>query len=291
MKEYNELAQHVLENGISSENRTGTDRLSVFNYNYTVDISEKFPLLTTKKVNFNAVVHELLWLLSGDDHIRNLKEHTKIWNEWADENDNLETAYGRYWRHYPVSNIGMLDHEAKSYKYTSVRKGNLVLDQIAYVIDSLKELKMNPSHPSRNRLIVSAWHPFNACESKLPPCHYTFCFNIFDGRLNCHLTQRSGDIALGIPFNIASYSLLTMIIARLTGYEVGSFGHTIIDAHIYQDHIEGLKKQLTRSCKELPTVTISDDISESSSIDDVLYEHIQLHDYDPHTAIKFKVSV
>ncbi len=203
MQEYLDLVRRVLEHGNLKKNRTGVDTLSCFAEHYTVDLRDGFPLLTTKKVNFNAVLHEVLWYLSGEDHIRNLRKHTRIWDAWADENGNLETAYGRYWRRFPSAQI---NPATGKYEVKEV-------DQIAAVIRTLK------TNPNSRRMIISAWEPGNALSSKLPPCHYTFAFNVQGNRLNCHLTQRSGDIAIGIPFNIAAYSLLTMAIAQETGFQ------------------------------------------------------------------------
>ncbi len=287
MKEYLDLVQYVLNNGTSRENRTGVSTISCFSYHYQVNIQEGYPLLTTKKVNFNALVHELLWYLSGESHIKNLKKVTSIWDDWADEEGRLETAYGRFWRRYPVPTSG-IDGENWGKKWVSEDKetGQPVFDQIQYIIDILKEIKINPATPNRRRLVVSAWHPGNAAESRLPPCHYSFCFNVSDGKLNCHLTQRSGDIALGIPFNLACYSLLTTILAKETGYEPGHFAHTIIDAHIYENHVEGLNKQLERTPQKLPQVIIAD-----KPLDELRFEDFTLENYNPAPGIKFEVAV
>ena len=226
MKVYLDLVKYVLENGVKKENRTGVDTISTFAYFYKVDLSEGFPLLTTKKMYFSSMLRELFWYLTGEEHIRTLRENTKIWDAWADSEGRLETAYGRFWRRYPVPEIS-LDGEVfadENNKWTKREEnGQLVFDQIQYVIDTLKELKANPNHKNGRRMIVLAWNPGNASISKLPPCHYTFAFNVSGNRLNCHLTQRSGDIALGIPFNLACYSLLTMMIAKECGYEPGEF--------------------------------------------------------------------
>ena len=225
MREYLDLVDRVLTHGIRKSNRTGIDTISCFAEHYTVDLREGYPLLTTKKVNFRAMLHEVLWYLSGEDHIRNLRKHTKIWDAWADENGNLETAYGRYWRRYPSAQI---NPATGAYEVVEV-------DQIGRVIEILK------TDPNSRRMVVTAWEPGNAMESKLPPCHYTFAFNVLAGALNCHLTQRSGDIALGIPFNLAAYALLTQILAQEAGLGLGLFSHTIVDAHIYVNHIDGLR--------------------------------------------------
>jgi len=207
---------------------------------------------------FNSMLHELLWYLSGEEHIKNLREKTKIWDSWADREGRLETAYGRFWRRFPVPEKG-LDGENWGARWVKKEEnGQKTFDQIQYVVDTLKEIKKNPTIPRLRRMVVVAWHPANAAESRLPPCHYTFCFNVIGDKLNCHLTQRSGDIALGIPFNLACYSLLTMILAKETGYTPGEFAHTIIDAHIYENHVGGLKEQLKRETKQLPTIKIAD---------------------------------
>ena len=197
MREYLDLVKTVIDNGKHKPTRTGVDTISYFGAFYKVDLNNGFPLLTTKKMQWKSLLHEVLWYLSGENHIRNLRQHTKIWDAWADENGNLETAYGYYWRHFPSA------QKNKDGEWV-VRE----VDQIQYVIDEIKK------NPASRRLVVSAWEPGNATTSKLPPCHYTFVFNVNSGRLNCHLTQRSGDIALGIPFNLAAYSILTQIIAQ-----------------------------------------------------------------------------
>lgn len=289
MKEYLKLVETVLDKGILKKNRTGVDTLSYFSYSYKVNLANGYPLLTTKKMYFNSMLHELFWYLRGEEHINVLKKQTKIWDAWADENGRLETAYGRFWRRYPVPEIS-LDGEVfvdENNKWTKREEnGQLVFDQIQYVIDTLKELKENPDHINGRRMIVVAWNPGNATISKLPPCHYTFAFNVLDGKLNCHLTQRSGDIALGIPFNLACYSLLTMMIAKECGYEVGEFSHTIIDAHIYVNHIEGLKEQLNRETLELPQIEIAD-----KPFDKLTFDDIKLKNYNSHGLIKFDVAI
>ena len=287
MKQYLDLVKYVLENGERKVNRTGVATLSCFAAFYKINISEGFPLLTTKKVYFNSMLRELFWYLSGEEHIRNLREHTKIWDAWADEKGHLETAYGRFWRRYPVPARG-LPGENWGEKWTrpDPMTGERTFDQIGYIIDSLKEIKKNPEAAALRRLVCTAWHPANAAESKLPPCHYSFCFNVSGNKLNCHLTQRSADIALGVPFNIACYSLLTMMIAKETGFEPGEFAHTLIDAHIYENHIDGLKEQLTRTPGKLPTVKIAD-----KPFDELTFEDITLEGYEPQGFIKFGVAV
>lgn len=279
MKQYLDLVKTVIENGVRKKTRTGVDTLSYFGAFYKVDLNEGFPLLTTKKMYWKSLLHEVLWYLSGEDHIRNLRQHTKIWDAWADENGVLETAYGNYWRHFPSA--------------TKDKNGNWVVkevDQIQFVIDEIKR------NPNSRRLVISAWEPGNATSSKLPPCHYTFVFNVSDGKLNCHLTQRSGDIALGIPFNLAAYSLLTQVIAQQVGLSLGQFAHTIVDAHIYigdkgtemekYDHLEGLKEQLKREPLPLPRLKIADKL-----IDELKFEDFELLNYQFHDKINFEVAV
>lgn len=289
MKQYKDLVRHVLENGVLKKNRTGTDTLSTFTYFYKVNLQEGYPLLTTKKVFFNSMLHELFWYLSGEEHIKEFRNKSKIWDAWADEEGRLETAYGRFWRRYPVHEI-TLDGEVVATEdnphVTREENGQLVFDQIQYVIDTLKEMKVNPETKNGRRMIVIAWNPGNATISKLPPCHYTFVFNVLGNKLNCHLTQRSGDVALGIPFNLACYSLLTMMIAKECGYEPGEFAHTIIDAHIYVNHIDGLKEQLTREPLELPKIKIAD-----KPFNELTFEDVELIEYNHHPLIKFEVAV
>lgn len=287
MKTYLDMVRYVLDNGVYRENRTGVSTYSCFGIFYKIDLQQGYPLLTTKQMYFNSMLHELLWYLSGQAHIRDLKTKTKIWDAWADADGRLETAYGRFWRRYPVPDSGV-EGEKWGDRWTSIdpESGGKVFDQIRYVIDILREIKENPATPSLRRMVVSAWHPGNAAQSKLPPCHYTFCFSVSGDRLNCHLTQRSGDIALGIPFNLACYSLLTMMLARETGYQPGEFAHTIIDAHIYENHIPGLKLQLEREPKPLPRIKIAD-----KPLFELKFEDLTLENYQHHPAIKFEVAV
>jgi thymidylate synthase len=293
MKEYIDLVRMVLDQGVRKTSRTGVDTISYFGAFYKIDLARGFPLLTSKKVNFTSCLHELLWYLSGEDHIRNLKKVTKIWDAWADENGDLETAYGRYWRrfphpvqqsHGPIAETGVTTAEVKE------------IDQIQYVIDEIKR------NPYSRRLVVVAWEPGNAEVSKLPPCHYSFAFNVSadekgnPAKLNCHLTQRSGDIALGIPFNMACYATLTQMIAQEVGLELGQFGHTIIDAHIYcadkgskmeaYDHVAGLREQIKRELRPLPRLTIA-----KKPMKELTFEDFKVEGYDPHPPISFKVAV
>lgn len=240
MEQYLNLIESTLENGSLEENRTGVGTIGTFSQHYRIDVSEGFPLLTTKDLSgfrWNSLIHEFLWYLSGEEHIRNLREETKIWEAWANEEGELDTAYGRFWRRYPIPDSdahlsGEVWADENCQWVTREKDGKLVLDQLQYIIDTLNG--ENPEKgPRSRRLVVNAWHPANATVSTLPPCHYTFVFNVQDGKLNLSLKQRSGDIALGIPFNIAAYSILLTAIAQQTGFEVGTLGHNIDDAHIY----------------------------------------------------------
>jgi len=279
MKEYLDLVRLVINEGTRKPSRTGIDTISYFGAFYKVDLSKGFPLLTTKKIEWKSLLHEVLWYLSGDDHIRNLKQHTKIWDAWADEDGNLETAYGYFWRKFPSAQ----KDKNGEWKVTEV-------DQIQYIIDEIKR------KPYSRRLVVTAWEPGNAIKSKLPPCHYSFAFNVNAGKLNCHLTQRSGDVALGIPFNLAAYSLLTQIIEQETELNLGFFAHTIIDAHIYvadkgstlekYDHLQGLKEQLKREPLSLPKLKIT-----RKPINELRFEDFELLDYQYHDKIRFEVAV
>ncbi len=235
MDQYLGLVDDVLTGGTYKPNRTGVDTIAAFSRHYEVDLRAGYPLLTTKRMDgyrWNSMIHEVCWYLSGDEHIRTLREETKIWDAWADDQGRLDTAYGRFWRRYPIPDgAGQLEGESwpdDAHRWVTVEAdGRRTFDQLQYVIDTLTE------KPHSRRLVVNAWHPANAAVSTLPPCHYSFVFNVQGGRLNCHLTQRSGDVALGIPFNIAAYSLLTKVIAQQTGFEPGTFAHTVVDAHIY----------------------------------------------------------
>ncbi len=295
MKEYHDLVKLVMNEGVRKPSRTGIDTISYFGAFYKVDLSKGFPLLTTKKMEWKSLLNEVLWYLSGEEHIRNLRQHTKIWDAWADNEGRLQTAYGRYWRRFPVPEKSFaLDGEVFIDENNPFVKreenGQLTFDQIGWVINEIK------NNPNSRRLVITAWHPANAVISKLPPCHYSFAFNVNDGKLNCHLTQRSGDIALGIPFNLAAYSLLTQIIAQETNLELGFFAHTIIDAHIYVaekgspnekfDQLEGLKLQLTREPFPLPKLEIN-----KKPIDELRFEDFKLINYLHHPKIKFEVAV
>ena len=272
MKSYLDLVSHVLENGIRKNNRTGTDTLMTFAYHYRVNLQEGFPLLTTKKVYFNSIIYELLWYLSGDTHIRNLRQHTKIWDSWTSEEKNWEVGrmYGYQWvkwdKYYENSRNGTIQHKH--------------INQIQNVIDLIK------TNPNSRRMVVSAWNPSVLDEIALPSCHAFFIFNVIHGKLNCHLTQRSGDIALGIPFNLACYAILTQMIAQETGLELGEFSHFINDAHIYENHIEELKKQVTREPLPLSNLEIA-----IKPFWELTFDDFKLHNYQHHPAIHFAVAV
>jgi len=277
------LVRHVLENGRRKENRTGVDTISCFGCHYKVDLADGYPLLTTKRMYWKSMLHELLWYLSGEDHIRNLREKTRIWDAWADADGNLDTAYGYYWRRFPSA------RKVRG-KDGSVAWDVREVDQIGYVIDTLRR------NPNSRRMVVTAWEPGNAIGSKLPPCHYTFTFNVQQGRLCCHLNQRSGDIALGIPFNVACYSALTMMIAQEVGLEPGVFSHFIVDAHVYTskpdgsmaeyDHVPGLLEQLERTPRPLPRLNVA-----RKPFAELAFEDFELVGYDPHPKIDFAVAV
>ncbi len=293
MKAYLDLVQEVLERGTRKENRTGVDTLSAFNINYRIDLREGFPLLSTKDISWKNIVVENLWFLSGATNIQLLKKHgCKFWDPWADEDGEVPSAYGNFWRHFPVPGEG----------------GQIVKnDQVAWVLEELRR------NPNSRRLVISAWAPGNAQNSALPPCHAMYVFNVQrdeagEPLLCLHLTQRSADVALGVPYNIAGYAFLLELFSKLSGIKAGYFGHTLIDAHIYTakadgsmaeyDHVPGLKKQLERETRALPKLTISDEIKELSDINrfldsdtDTLLETFKLEDYNPHPAIRFKVAV
>jgi len=275
MKVYHDLVQRVLDNGVRKKNRTGTDTISNFAEYYKVNLSEGFPLLTTKKVFFKSVILELLWYLRGEDHIRWLrdKNNVHIWDAWADEAGHVGPIYPVLWRRFPF----LTEHKNED-GTTEWRRDEF--DQIKNVIHMLK------TDPMSRRIVVSAWHPGLLPKMALPPCHIMYIFNVSEGKLNCHLTQRSGDIALGIPFNLACYSALTMAIAQEVGLEPGVFAHTIVDAHIYVNHIDGLKQQLSRPPKTLPELKIA-----NKPVDKLSYDDFELIGYDPDPLIRFEVAV
>lgn len=282
MRQYLDLVQRVLEHGVRKENRTGTDTISSFAEFYRVDLADGFPLLTTKKVFFRSVILELLWYLRGEDHIRWLRDEMDchIWDAWADENGHVGPIYPVLWRRFPYMDEEeiLLDGNASALTRTSYVSREF--DQIQNAIHLLK------SNPNSRRIVVSAWHPGLLDKMALPPCHIMYIFNVSNGKLNCHLTQRSGDIALGIPFNLACYSALTMAIAQEVGLEPGTFAHTIVDAHIYVNHVDGLREQLKREPKKLPTLKIA-----NKPVDKLEYGDFELIGYDPDPLIRFEVAV
>ncbi|WP_432774782.1 thymidylate synthase [Brevibacillus gelatini] len=264
MKQYLELCRRILAEGVTKEDRTGTGTMSVFGHQMRFDLSEGFPLLTTKKLHMKSIIHELLWFLSGDTNIRYLQENgVRIWNEWADENGDLGPVYGKQWRSF------------------TGRDGKTV-DQIQWVVEEIKR------NPDSRRLVVSAWNPADLDEMALPPCHLLFQFYVADGKLSCQLYQRSADTFLGVPFNIASYALLTHMVAHVTGLKVGDFVHTLGDAHLYLNHIEQVKLQITREPKPLPKLKLNPAVT---SIFDFTYDDIEIVDYEAHPHIKGEVSV
>ena len=264
MKQYLDLLEHVLQEGIEKDDRTGTGTVSVFGYQMRFDLARGFPLLTTKKVHLRSIIHELLWFLKGETNTRYLNENgVRIWNEWADENGELGRIYGYQWRSWTT---GEGTH----------------IDQISRVIKSIKE------NPDSRRHIVSAWNVGDLDMMALPPCHILFQFYVANGKLSCQLYQRSADIFLGVPFNIASYSLLLMMMAQVTGLRPGTFVHTLGDAHIYKNHLEQVRLQLTRIPRPLPQIKLN---PERTSIFDFTFEDFTLENYDPHPHIKGKISV
>ncbi|MEE3677053.1 thymidylate synthase [Bacillus safensis] len=264
MKQYKELCRHVLQHGDEKGDRTGTGTISTFGYQMRFDLQEGFPLLTTKKLHLKSIIHELLWFLKGDTNVKYLQENgVRIWNEWADENGELGRVYGAQWRSW-VSGDGQ------------------TVDQITKLIHDIEH------NPNSRRLIVSAWNPGEIDQMALPPCHCLFQFYVSNGKLSCQLYQRSADIFLGVPFNIASYALLTMMIAKVTNLEPGEFIHTLGDAHIYQNHLPQVKMQLEREERTLPKLRITRDVK---SIFDFTFDDFVLENYDPHPHIKGEVSV
>lgn len=274
MKQYHDLVKHVLEHGNKKEDRTGTGTISVFGYQMRFDLSKGFPMVTTKKLHLKSIIYELLWFIKGDTNIKYLQENgVRIWNEWADENGDLGPVYGHQWRNWNNDDI----------------------DQLEEVIKILKE------NPDSRRMLVSAWNPSvlpdtslsfseNVSNGKaaLPPCHAFFQLYVADGKLSCQLYQRSADVFLGVPFNIASYALLTMMVAQVCGYEPGEFVHTFGDVHIYNNHLEQLELQLSREVRSLPTIKINPNVKE---ITEFTFEDFELLNYNPHPHIKGVVAV
>jgi len=282
MKQYLDLVQNVMDNGVWKENRTGVKTIANFAEFYKVDLSKGYPLLTTKKVYFRSVILELLWYLRGEDHIKWLRDEKDchIWDAWADDSGYVGPIYPVLWRRFPMAK----SKDGDVYKpLGNNKKKDWQYEEFDQVKNAIHMLKTNPNS---RRIVVSAWHPGLLGEMGLPPCHLMYIFNVADGKLNCHLTQRSGDIALGIPFNLACYSALTMAVAQEVGLEPGTFAHTIVDAHIYENHIDGLKEQLKREPKELPTLEIA-----NKPVDELTFDDFTLKNYNPDPVIKFPVAV
>ena len=264
MKQYNELMQRALSEGHRIADRTGVGVLSVFGHQMRFDLNDGFPLVTTKKLHLKSIIHELLWFLSGDTNIAYLKRHgVRIWDEWADENGDLGPVYGAQWRSWPARDGG-------------------TIDQIADVAQAIR------TNPHSRRHVVTAWNPADLDRMALPPCHCLFQFHVANGRLSCQLYQRSGDIFLGVPFNIASYALLTMMTAQVTGLAPGAFIHTLGDAHLYLNHLDQAREQLSREPRPLPTMTLNPEVT---SLFDFTYDDFRLSGYNPHPHIKAEVAV
>lgn len=264
MQQYLDLLERVFKEGVKKEDRTGTGTISVFGHQMRFDLAKGFPLLTTKKIHFHSIVHELLWFLKGDTNVKYLQDHkVRIWNEWADDDGDLGHIYGYQWRSWPSAHG---EH----------------IDQIAQVVESIK------NNPNSRRHIVSAWNVSDLDNMNLPPCHILFQFYVADGKLSCQLYQRSADTFLGVPFNIASYALLTLMMAQVTGLKPGTFVHTLGDTHIYLNHIKQCETQLSRTPGALPEVVLNKEVN---SIFDFKYEDIVLRDYNPQSKITGKISV
>ena len=264
MRQYLDLLQHVLDTGADRPDRTGTGTRGVFGYQMRFDLDDGFPVLTTKKLHLKSIIHELLWFLAGETNIRYLKDNgVSIWDEWADDNGDLGPVYGAQWRSWPAPDGGSID-------------------QITNVLNQIR------TNPHSRRLIVSAWNPAEVDQMALPPCHCLFQFHVSEGRLSCQLYQRSADIFLGVPFNIASYALLTMMMAQVTGLKPGSFVHTLGDAHLYSNHFMQARLQLTRTPKPLPRMWINPDVSDLFSF---RYEDFRLEGYEADASIKAPIAV
>jgi thymidylate synthase len=264
MKQYQDLMRHVMENGTQKHDRTGTGTISVFGYQMRFNLQDGFPMVTTKKLHLKSIIHELIWFLSGDTNIKYLKDNgVRIWDEWADEHGNLGPVYGYQWRSWPTPNGGHID-------------------QISQVIDQIK------NNPDSRRIMVSAWNVADVNQMALPPCHSLFQFYVADGKLSCQLYQRSADIFLGVPFNIASYALLTMMVAQVCNLQYGDFIHTFGDAHLYNNHLEQTKLQLSREPRPLPTMKINPDVKDIFAFK---FEDFTLENYDPWPHIKGEVAV
>lgn len=264
MKQYHELLQRILSEGVKKEDRTGTGTISVFGHQSRYNLADGFPLITTKKLHLKSIIHELLWFLAGDTNVKYLQENgVRIWNEWADENGDLGHIYGYQWRSWPDYNGGHID-------------------QISEIIETIKE------NPDSRRMIVNAWNVADIPNMNLPPCHAFFQFYVAEGKLSLQLYQRSADSFLGVPFNIASYALLLQMVAQVTNLQPGEFVHTLGDAHIYLNHIDQVKLQLSRDCRPLPLMKINPEVKD---IFNFKYDDFELEGYDPHPHIKGEVAV
>ncbi len=264
MRQYLDLLRHVRETGAQKGDRTGTGTVSVFGHQMRFDLADGFPMLTTKKLHLKSIIHELLWFLQGDTNIKYLNDNgVSIWNEWADENGDLGPVYGHQWRSWPAKDGG-------------------TIDQIANVVEQIKK------NPNSRRLIVTAWNPADVDSMALPPCHCLFQFYVADGRLSCQLYQRSADIFLGVPFNIASYALLTLMVAQVTGLQPGEFVHTLGDAHLYMNHLDQTDTQLAREPRALPIMVLNPEVDDLFAF---TYDDFQLRDYDPQPHISAPVAV
>jgi thymidylate synthase len=264
MRQYLDLMERVLADGAEKHDRTGTGTLSVFGHQMRFDLAQGFPLVTTKKLHMKSIVHELLWFLAGDTNVKYLRDHgVTIWDEWADERGDLGPVYGRQWRSWPARDGG-------------------TIDQMANVVEAIRR------NPDSRRLIVTAWNPADVDRMALPPCHCLFQFYVANGKLSCHLYQRSADVFLGVPFNIASYAMLTMMMAQVTGLAAGDFVHSFGDAHLYLDHLEQARLQLSRMPRKLPQLRINPQVRDLFAF---RYEDFAVEGYDPHPRIRAKVAV
>jgi thymidylate synthase len=264
MRQYLDLMERVLADGAEKHDRTGTGTLSVFGHQMRFDLAQGFPLVTTKKLHLKSIIHELLWFLAGDTNVKYLRDHgVTIWDDWADERGDLGPVYGRQWRSWPARDGG-------------------TIDQMANVVEAIRR------NPDSRRLIVTAWNPADVDRMALPPCHCLFQFYVANGKLSCHLYQRSADVFLGVPFNIASYAMLTMMVAKVTGLEAGDFVHSFGDAHLYLDHLEQARLQLSRLPRKLPLLRINPAVTDLFAF---RYEDFAVEGYDPHPHIRAKVAV
>lgn len=295
MNEYHNVVETALTDGTYEKNRTKEETIATFDQHYKIDLEDGYPLVTTKEMDtfrWDSMLHEVEWYLSGDHHIRNLTEETGIWDDWADEDYNLPSAYGRFWRRYPVpegdTRLAGEEWMSEESKYTTRESnGRLVFDQLGFTVDALKG--ENPYRgPESRRFVINAWHPSNAQASNLPPCHFTFAFNVQGGKLNCSLMQRSADLALGIPFNIAAYALLAKLVAQQTGWEIGEFGHTMIDAHVYcgrgqrsswyEENLDELQQRIKEATVSAEYRSVRDWVVDEAPADEGA-EDVESHDY------------